>query len=83
MKLIFTLQFVFALLVYKATPWLHVLWQVVPATMNAIQMKSVILPLVVALLVKNVKPFAIQEIVQEGLIALPKTIRKLAPADFH
>ena len=83
MKLIFTLQFVYVLLVYKAILLLHVLKQVVPATMSVPLMKSVILLLVVALLVKNVKPFAIQEIVQEVLIALPKTIRKLAPADFH
>ena len=83
MRLIFTLQFVYVLLVYKAILLLHVLKQVVPATMNAIQMKSVILPLVVALPVKNVKPFAIQEIVLEGLIALPEITGKLVHADFH
>ena len=81
MKLIFTLQFVFALLVYKAILLLHVLKQVVPATMSVPLMKSVILPLVVALPVKNVKPFAIQEIVLEGLIALPEITGKLVHAD--
>ena len=81
MKLIFTLQFVYVLLVYKAILLLHVLKQVVPATMSVPLMKSVILLLVVALLVKNVKPFAIQEIVLEGLIALPKITGKLVHAD--
>ena len=81
MKLIFTLQFVYVLLVYKAILLLHVLKQVVPATMSVPLMKSVILPLVVALPVKNVKPFAIQEIVLEGLIALPEITGKLVHAD--
>ena len=81
MRLIFTLQFVYVLLVYKAILLLHVLKPVVPATMSVPLMKSVILPLVVALLVKNVKPFAIQEIVLEGLIALPEITGKLVHAD--
>ena len=81
MKLIFTLQFVYVLLVYKAILLLHVLKQVVPATMSVPLMKSVILLLVVALLVKNVKPFAILEIVLEGLIALPEITGKLVHAD--
>ena len=81
MRLIFTLQFVYVLLVYKAILLLHVLKQVVPATMSVPLMKSVILPLVVALPVKNVKPFAIQEIVLEGLIALPEITGKLVHAD--
>jgi hypothetical protein len=72
---------VYVLLVYKAILLLHVLMQVVPATMSVPLMKSVILLLVVALLVKNVKPFAIQEIVLEGLIALPEITGKLVHAD--
>ena len=60
---------------------MHVLRQVVAVTMNAIQMKSVTLPLAVALLVKNVRPFVIQAIVPEVLTALPRTIRRLAPAN--
>ena len=83
MKLIFTLQFVFALLVYKATPWLHASWQVVPPTMNAIQMKSVILPLVVVLPVKNVNPFVILAIVLGVLIVLQRTTERPVLADSH
>jgi hypothetical protein len=45
-------------------------------------MKSVILPLAVALLVRNVKPFVNQAIVPEGLIVLPRTTGRPAIADF-
>ena len=83
MKLIFTLQFVYVLLVYKAILLLHVLKQVVPATMSVPLMKSVILPLVVALPVKNVNPFAILAIVLEVLIVLQRTIERPVLADSH
>ena len=81
MRLIFTLPFVFVLLVCKATLWLHVLKQAVATTMNVQQTKSVILPQAVALLARNVKPFAIQAIVHEGLIVLPGITGKPVPAD--
>jgi hypothetical protein len=81
-RLTFTLPFVFVLLVCKATHWLHVLRQVVAATMNAKQIKSVTLHLAVALLVRNVRPFVIQAIVPEGLIVLPRTTGRPAHADF-
>ena len=79
-RLIFTLLFVFVLLVCKATHWLHVLRQAVAATMNVKQMKSVTLHLAVVLLVRNVKPFVIQAIVLEGLTVLPKITGKSALA---
>ena len=80
-RLIFTLLFVFVLLVCKATHWLHVLMQAVAATMNVQQTKYVILPLVVALLERNVKTSAIQAIVLEVLIVMPKITGKLVHAD--
>ena len=76
-----TLQFVFVLLVCKATLWLLVLQPDVVATMNVIQMKFVTLLQAVALLVRNAKPFAIQAIVLMELIVLPKIIGRPAPAD--
>ena len=82
MKLISTLQFAFVLLVYKATLLLHVLQQDVTAIMNVPQMKFVTLPLAVALLEKNVKPFVILAIVPEVLIVLPETTGNLVPVDF-
>ena len=81
MKLTSTLQFAFVLLVCKAILLLHVLKQVAPAIMSVPQMKSVISLLAVALLVRNVKPFAIQAIVLLEQIVLPKTIGRPAPAD--
>ena len=81
MKLTFTLPFVFVLLVYKAIHLLHVSEQDVAAIMSVLPMKSVTLPLAVALLVKNVRPFVIQAIVPEVLTALPRTIRRLAPVN--
>ena len=81
MRLIFTLPFVFVLLVCKATLWLLVLKQGVAATMNATQMKSVTLHLAVALPARNVKPYVIQAIVPEVLIVLPETIGKPVHAD--
>ena len=82
MRLTFTLLFVFVLLVCKATLWLLVLKQGVAATMNAKQIKSVTLHLVVALLVRNVRTFVSQAIVLEGLIVLPRTTGRPAHADF-
>ena len=82
MRLTFTLPFVFVLLVCKATLWLHVLRQVVAATMNATQMKFVTLHLAVGFLAKNVKPFVIQATVPEVLIVSLKTIGRPVPADF-
>ena len=76
-----TLQFVFVLLVCKATLWLLVLQPDVVATMNVIQMKFATLLQAVALLVRNAKPFAIQAIVLMELIVLPKIIGRPAPAD--
>ena len=81
MKLIFILLSVFVHLVYKVTLWLHVLKLDVAATMNVQPMKYVTLPLVVALLEKNVAHFVIPAIVPQGLIALPKIIGRPAPAD--
>ena len=75
------LQFVFVLLVCKATLWLLVLPLGVVATMNVLQMKFVNLLQAVALLVRNAKSFAIQAIVPEELIALPKITEKPASAD--
>ena len=75
------LQFVFVLLVCKATLWLLVLQLVVVATMNVLQMKFVTLLQAVALLVRNAKPFAIQAIVLMEQIALPKITGRPAPAD--
>ena len=75
-----TLQFVFVLLVCKATLWLLVLQLGVVATMNVLQMKFVTLLLAVALLVRNAKPFVIQAIVLEELIVLPKITEKPASA---
>ena len=76
-----TLQFVYALLVCKATLWLLVLQLGVVATMNVLQMKFVTLLLAVASLARNAKPFVIQAIVPEELIALPKITEKPAIAD--
>ena len=79
-RLIFTLLFVFALLVCKAILWLLVLKQVVAAIMSVPLMKSVTLLLAVASLERNVKPFVIQAIVLEGLTVLPKITGKYALA---
>ena len=76
-----TLQFVYALLVCKATLWLLVLQLGVVATMNVLQMKFAILLQAVALLARNAKPYVIQAIVLMELIALPKIIGRPAPAD--
>ena len=81
MRWTFTLPFVFVLLVYKATHLLHVLKQDVAAIMSAPLMKSVILPLVVALLARNANPYVIQAIVLEALNVLPGTTGKPASAD--
>ena len=81
MRLTSTLQFVFVLLVCKATLWLLVLQLGVVATMNVLQMKFVTLLQAVALLARNAKPFVIQAIVPEELIALPKITEKPASAD--
>jgi hypothetical protein len=75
------LQFVFVLLVCKATLWLLVLQLVVVATMNVLQMKLVTLLQAVASLARNAKPFVIQAIVLMEQIALPKITGKPAPAD--
>jgi hypothetical protein len=77
------LQFVFVLLVCKATLWLLVLQLVAVATMNALQMKFVTLLQAVALLARNAKPFVIQAIVPEELIALPKITGKPVSAGIH
>ena len=82
-KLIFILLFVFVLLVYKATHLLHVLKQDVAAIMSVLPMKSVTLPLVVALPVKNVNPFVILAIVLEVLIVLQRTTERPVLADSH
>ena len=50
--------------------------------MNVLLMRFVPLFLAVALLEKNVNPFAIQAIVLEVLIVLLKTIGRPVPADF-
>ena len=76
-----TLQFVYALLVCKATPWLLVLRLDVVATMNVPQIKFVTLLQAVASLARNAKPFVIQAIVLMELIVLPKIIGRPAPAD--
>ena len=76
-----TLQFVYALLVCKATLWLLVLRLGVVATMNVPQIKFVTLLQAVASLERNAKPFVIQAIVLEELIALPKITEKPAIAD--
>ena len=78
-----TLQFVYALLVCKATPWLLVLRLDVVATMNVPQIKFVTLLQAVALLARNAKPFVIQAIVPEELIALPKITGKSVAASIH
>ena len=78
-----TLQFVYALLVCKATPWLLVLRLDVVATMNVPQIKFVTLLQAVALLARNAKPFVIQAIVPEELIALPKITGKPVSAGIH
>ena len=78
-----TFQFVYALLVYKATLWLLVLRPGVVVTMNVPQIKFVTLLQAVALLARNAKPFAIQAIVLEELIVLPKITEKPASADIH
>ena len=76
-----TLQFVYALLVCKATLWLLVLRPGVVATMNVPQIKFVTLLQAVALLARNAKPYVIQAIVLMELIALPKITGRPAPAD--
>ena len=76
-----TLQFVYALLVCKAILWLLVLRPGVVVTMNVPQIKFVTLLLAVASHARNAKPFVIQAIVLEELIALPKITEKPAPAD--
>ena len=76
-----TLQFVYALLVCKATLWLLVLRPGVVATMNVPQIKFVTLLQAVASLARNAKPFAIQAIVLMEQIALPKITGRPAPAD--
>ena len=78
-----TLQFVYALLVCKATLWLLVLRLDVVATMNVPQIKFVTLLQAVALLARNAKPFVIQAIVPEELIALPKITGKPVSAGIH
>jgi hypothetical protein len=70
-----------ALLVCKATHWLLVLRLGVVATMNVPQIKFVTLLQAVALLARNAKPFVIQAIVPEVLIALPKITEKTVFAD--
>jgi len=75
-----TLQFVYALLVCKATLLLLVLRPGVVATMNVPQIKFVTLLQAVASLARNAKPFAIQAIVLEELIVLPKITEKPASA---
>jgi hypothetical protein len=70
-----------ALLVCKATLWLLVLRLGVVATMNVPQIKFVTLLQAVALLARNAKPFVIQAIVPEVLIALPKITEKTVFAD--
>jgi hypothetical protein len=80
-KLTITQQFAFALQVCKATLLLLVLRLGVAPTMNVPQIKSVTLPLVVALLEKNVDHFVVQATVLMELIALPKTTGRPAPAD--
>ena len=76
-----TLQFVYALLVCKATLWLLVLRPGVVVTMNVPQIKFVTLLQAVALLARNAKPFAIQGIVLMEQIAPPKITGRPAPAD--
>ena len=83
MKLTFTPQFVFALQVCKVTLWLLALRLGVAPTMNVPQIKSVTLPLVVALLEKNVDHFVIQAIVLMELIVLRKITEKPASAGIH
>ncbi len=75
-----TLQFVYALLVCKATLLLLVLRPVVVATMNVPQIKFVTLLQAVASLARNAKPSAIQAVVLEALIVLPKITEKPASA---
>ena len=82
-RLTSTLQFVYALLVCKATLWLLVLRPGVVATMNVPQIKFVTLLQAVASLARNAKPFAIQAIVLMELIVLPKITEKPASADIH
>ena len=53
----------------------------VVATMNVPQIKFVTLLQAVALLARNAKPFVIQAIVPEVLIALPKITEKTVFAD--
>ena len=76
-----TPQFVFALLVCKATLWLLVLRLGVLATMNVPQIKFVTLLQAVASLARNAKPFVILAIVLMEHIALPKITGRPAPAD--
>ena len=76
-----THQFVYALLVCKATLWLLVLRPGVVVTMNVPQIKFVTLLQAVASLARNAKPFAIQAIVLMEQIALPKITGRHAPAD--
>ena len=76
-----TLQFVYALLVCKATLWLLVLRPGVVVTMNVPQIKFVTLLQAVASLARNAKPFALQAIVLMEQIALPKITGRPAPAD--
>ena len=76
-----TSQFVYALLVCKATLWLLVLRPGVVATMNVPQIKFVTLLQAVASLARNAKPFAIPAIVLMEQIALPKITGRPAPAD--
>ena len=83
MKLTITPQFVFALQVCKVTLWLLALRLVVAPTMNVPQIKFVTLLQAVALLARNAKPFAIQAIVLEELIVLPKITEKTVSADIH
>jgi len=71
---------VYALLVCKATLLLLVLRPGVVATMNVPQIKFVTLLQAVASLARNAKPFAIQAIVLEELIVLPKITDKPASA---
>ena len=81
MRLTFILPFAFVLLDCKVIHLLHVLKQAVAATMNVQQTKYVILPLVVALLERSVKTYAIQAIVLEGLIVLQAITGKPVLAD--
>ena len=83
MRLIFILLFVFVLLVYKATHLLHVLKQDVAAIMSVLPMKSVTLPLVVALPVKNVNPFVDLAIVPVELTVLQRITERPVLADSH